>query len=38
MTDTECADNAVAGAGEALIEANTRIQGGTQVQLSLIHI
>ena len=32
MTDTECADNAVAGAGEALIEANTRIQGGTQVQ------
>ena len=32
MTDTECADNAVAGAGDALIEANTRIQGGTQVQ------
>ena len=32
MTDTEWADEAVAGAGEVLIGANVRVQGGTHAQ------
>ena len=32
MTDTECADEAVAGADEVLIGANMRVQGGTHAQ------
>ena len=32
MTDTECADEAVAGADEVLIGANMRVQGGTHAR------